>query len=275
MADDESESVSTQSTFKLPPNITQEDIDKKAIDLVRLAISNNVTDVPLKREEIKKKVIKDNMRIFPIVFEEAQKILRSVYSMELVEYPTRGTTIHSLNQTNNQASQRDTQATQASQASSSQALPSKRTSSKKYTTNSYILRNLIPGKLRKGLLFNEEDYQIHGLLAIVLCLVYVNGNRIKEDALYRYLEKFGLHRNNQHKIFGDVEKCIYQFIQKGYLEKEKSAVPNEEVTFLYKWGPRSLVEFPEKNLFQFITGFYDKEEHNQIKKELIRSRGVN
>jgi len=75
-----------------------------------------------------------------------------------------------------------------------------------------------------------------------------------KDALYRYLEKFGLHRNNQHKIFGDVEKCIYQFIQKGYLEKEKSAVPNEEVTFLYKWGPRSLVEFPEKNLFQFITG---------------------
>jgi len=40
------------------------------------------------------------MRIFPIVFEEAQKILRSVYSMELVEYPTRGTTIHSLNQSN-------------------------------------------------------------------------------------------------------------------------------------------------------------------------------
>jgi len=38
------------------------------------------------------------MRIFPFVFEEAQKILKKDYSMELVEYPTRGTSIQSLNQ---------------------------------------------------------------------------------------------------------------------------------------------------------------------------------
>jgi len=270
MADEESEGVSTQNTFKLPQNITQEDIDKKAIDLVRLAISNNVTDVPLKREEIKKKVIKDNMRIFPVVFEEAQKILRSVYSMELVEYPTRGTTIHSLNQSNSQASQRDTSATQGSQASSSQALPSKRTSSKKYTTNSYILRNLIPGKLRKGLLFNEEDYQIHGLLTIILCLVYVNGNRIKEDALYRYLEKFGLYRNNQHKVFGDVEKCIYQFIQKGYLEKgtlffqDRTLTPgmNDGTVWLKQWMTDPLPETKELR-------FWKEESHHEMESSTV------
>jgi len=37
------------------------------------------------------------MKIFPLVFDKAQKTLRTVYSMELVEYPTRGSAIHSLN----------------------------------------------------------------------------------------------------------------------------------------------------------------------------------
>ncbi|OUM69368.1 hypothetical protein PIROE2DRAFT_57423 [Piromyces sp. E2] len=253
MVDEDSEGISTQSNFKLPINITQEDIEKKAVDLVRLALSNNVSDVPLKRDEIRKKVIKENMRIFPVVFEEAQKILKNDYSMELVEYPTRGTTIHSINQNKNSDTQRDIQSTQSSQPSSSTQTQTKKTS-KKYTSNSYILRNIIPGKLRRGFIFEKQDYQLHGLLIIILCLIYVNGNRIKEESLYRYLEKFGIYKNNKHKVFGDIEKCITQFTQKGYLEKEKSTIPNEEVFYSYKWGPRSLVEFPEKNLLNFIKG---------------------
>jgi len=278
MTDEDSESISTQSNFKLPPNVTQEDIEKKAVDLVRLALSNSVSDTPLKREEIKKKVIKDNMRIFPFVFEEAQKILKKDYSMELVEYPTRGTSIQSLNQTNNPGTQREVQATQSSQTSSStstQTQTQTRKSTKKYTTNSYILKNLVPGKLRRGYIFDKKDYQLHGLLIIILCLIYVNGNRLKEDSLYRNLEKFGIYRNIKHKVFGEIEKQITQFTQKGYFEKEKSAIPNEEVYYNYKWGPRALVEFPEKNLLNFIKGFYDKNEHEQIVRELIRSRGIN
>ncbi|ORX38784.1 MAGE-domain-containing protein [Piromyces finnis] len=268
MTDDDSESISIQSNFKLPENITQEDIEKKAIDLVRLAISNNVSDVPLKREEIRKKVIKDNMRIFPVVFEEAQKILRNDYCMELVEYPTRGTKIHSLNK----ETQRDTQVSQASTSTQTQNQIKR---SKKYTTKSYILRSLIPGNFRKGFIFEKEDYQLHGLLIIILCLIYVNGNHLKEDALYKYLEKFGISKNKSHKVFGDVEKNISQFTQKGYLEKEKSVVPNEEIFYNYKWGPRALVEFPENNLLKFVKGFYNENEHEQIVRELIRSRGIN
>ncbi|ORX78261.1 MAGE-domain-containing protein [Anaeromyces robustus] len=278
--DDNLESTSTQSNIKLPVNLTQEDIEKKVLDLVRLAISSSVTDIPLKREEIKKKVIKDNMRIFPIVFEEAQKILRDTYCMELVEYPARGSTILSINQSNilnsqQQLQQGDAQTIQASQTNSSQ-VSLKKVSSKKYSTNSYILRNLIPGNLRKGLIFNKEDYQLHGLLIIILCLIYANGNRVKEEIIYKYLEKFGLYKNIKHETFEDVEKHIIQFTQKGYLEKEKTPIPNsEEVTYSYKWGPRALVEFPEKNLLNFIKGFYEKEEQEQIVKELIRSRGIN
>lgn len=62
-----------------------------------------------------------------------------------------------------------------------------------------------------------------------------------------------MEKNIKHNIFGDIEKCISQFVQKGYLEKEKTNISNEEVVFTYKWGSRALVEFPEKNLLNFIT----------------------
>ncbi|KAG4095595.1 MAGE-domain-containing protein [Neocallimastix lanati (nom. inval.)] len=271
--DDDSE-ISTQSNFKMPSNITPEDINQKSIELVRLALSNNISDTPLKKEEIKKKVIKDNMKIFPLVFDKAQKTLRTVYSMELVEYPTRGSAIHSLNKSNDSETPA-TQATQSSQASTSSQTSAKKSSSKKYSTNSYILRNIIPGNLRRGLTFNKKDYQWHGFIIIVLCLVYVNSNHIREDLLYKYLKKLGLEKNVKHNIFGDIEKSISQLIQKGYLEKEKSNISNEEVIFTYRWGSRALVEFPEKNLIKFITKFYEDSEKDQITRELVRSRGIN
>jgi len=48
--------------------------------------------MPLRRDEISKKVIGSQRGAFKDVFEEAQKILRGTFGMELVELPTRTAT---------------------------------------------------------------------------------------------------------------------------------------------------------------------------------------
>jgi MAGE family len=72
--------------------IFQQDIKKRAINLVRLALFQEQKRVPLRRDEISKKVMGSQRGTFKAVFEEAQSILRSTFGMELVELPTRAAT---------------------------------------------------------------------------------------------------------------------------------------------------------------------------------------
>jgi melanoma-associated antigen len=59
---------------------------------VRLALFQEQKRVPLRRDEISKKVMGSQRGTFKAVFEEAQSILRSTFGMELVELPTRAAT---------------------------------------------------------------------------------------------------------------------------------------------------------------------------------------
>jgi hypothetical protein len=45
--------------------------------------------MPLRRDEISKKVMGSQRGAFKSVFEEAQKVLRGTFGMELIELPTR------------------------------------------------------------------------------------------------------------------------------------------------------------------------------------------
>ena len=62
---------------------------KRAIDLVRLALFHEQRRMPLRRDEISKKVMGSQRGTFKTVMYEAQIILRNTFGMELVELPTR------------------------------------------------------------------------------------------------------------------------------------------------------------------------------------------
>ncbi|KAI0033586.1 MAGE family-domain-containing protein [Vararia minispora EC-137] len=68
------------------------DLQKKVASLVRLAIFNEQRRLPLKRDEISKKVMGSQRGAFKPVFEGAQQILRATFGMELVELQTRAAT---------------------------------------------------------------------------------------------------------------------------------------------------------------------------------------
>ncbi|KAJ6500519.1 MAGE family-domain-containing protein [Mycena sanguinolenta] len=65
------------------------DLDRAAYALVRLAMFTEHKRVPLRRDEISKKVLGSNGRAFNRVFTTAQGILRNTFGMELVELRSR------------------------------------------------------------------------------------------------------------------------------------------------------------------------------------------
>ena len=73
-------------------SLHEQDLKKRATDLVRLALFQEQRRMPLRRDDISKKVIGSQRGAFKAVFEEAQKILRATFGMELVELPTRAAT---------------------------------------------------------------------------------------------------------------------------------------------------------------------------------------
>jgi melanoma-associated antigen len=78
--------------FKQHKNALQ-DLKKRAINLVRLALFHEQRRQTLRRDEISKKVMGSQRGVaFKAVFEEAQSILRRTFGMELVELPTRAAT---------------------------------------------------------------------------------------------------------------------------------------------------------------------------------------
>lgn len=71
------------------PTPREQDLKNRATDLVRLALFHEQKRMPLRRDEISKKVMGSQRGAFKAVFEEAQNILRGTFGMELVELPTR------------------------------------------------------------------------------------------------------------------------------------------------------------------------------------------
>ncbi|THH12950.1 hypothetical protein EW146_g7217 [Bondarzewia mesenterica] len=68
-----------------------DDFNKKAHQLVRLALFQEQKRLPLRREDISKKVLGSKRGAFKAVFDAAQNVLRDTFGMELIELPTRAT----------------------------------------------------------------------------------------------------------------------------------------------------------------------------------------
>ncbi|KAF6747551.1 MAGE family-domain-containing protein [Ephemerocybe angulata] len=66
-----------------------EEVTRRAHDLVRIALFMEHRRLPLRRDDITKKVLAPHTRLFTRVFAAAQGILRDTFALELVELPSR------------------------------------------------------------------------------------------------------------------------------------------------------------------------------------------
>ncbi|KAJ2933176.1 hypothetical protein H1R20_g3905, partial [Candolleomyces eurysporus] len=75
--------------FRPKINYINQELERRINDLVRIALFTEQKRIPLRRDEITKKVLAPYNRLFNRVFAEAQKRLKETFGLELVELPTR------------------------------------------------------------------------------------------------------------------------------------------------------------------------------------------
>jgi len=122
----------------------------------------------------------------------------------------------------------------------------------------YCLVNKIANKEENPhLIWNETDETRMGLLAIILSVIFMNGNNILEEDLWQALKKLGIRRDEKHHTFGNVRSLIMEdFVRQGYLE----VIPQPNTDPLVKeivWGQRAKHEFTKKNSLNFVSQIYN------------------
>lgn len=122
----------------------------------------------------------------------------------------------------------------------------------------YCLVNQIPNKGEKPHLeWSEKDETRMGLIAIILSVIFMNGNTILEEDLWQALKKLGIRQDENHHTFGNVKSLIMEdFVRQGYLEVIPQPNTDPQVKDIV-WGQRAKHEFTKKNALDFVSQVYE------------------
>ncbi|XP_006456478.1 hypothetical protein AGABI2DRAFT_122375 [Agaricus bisporus var. bisporus H97] len=139
------------------------DIRLKAADLVRLALFHEARRMPLRREDINKKVLPNSTRIFKAVFDRAQSILHETFGLQLQELPSKaGLDQEAAAASAEKKGKKSTSGTQDPQGEDELEEARKATMGKRRATavgsKTYILRSILDARLIE--IANKTDASI-------------------------------------------------------------------------------------------------------------------
>lgn len=129
-------------------------------------------------------------------------------------------------------------------------------------SNTYILVNTLEPVEEDAEVRGDQGTPTAGLLMIVLGLIFMKGNSIKETEVWDFLRRLGVHPTKKHLIFGDPKKLITEdFVRQRYLEYRR--IPHTDpVDYELQWGPRTLLETSKMKVLKFVAKV-----HNQDPKD--------
>ncbi|XP_070597376.1 non-structural maintenance of chromosomes element 3 homolog isoform X1 [Erythrolamprus reginae] len=119
--------------------------------------------------------------------------------------------------------------------------------------HSYILISKFP-PLEEEIVNDDENTPKMGLLIVILSLIFMKGNVIKESAVWEMLRRLHIDCcGGKHKVFGDVKKLVTEeFVRQKYLEYTR--LPHTDPPeFEFRWGPRAFKETSKKQILQFVA----------------------
>lgn len=262
--------------------------------LVRLALASEYARQPLRRADINAKILKSDggsasiRGNFRLVFNGAQKTLRNVFGMELVDLPTRERT--SLNDRRTAASQKATQtATQKSKAQKEldgddvDTQGRSRPKDSILSATSWMLVSRLPTayKTRQELLIpsrapdSNTEAVYTALCTMIVTILYIHTpsgssdkdsqaqaleditEPISDTRLLRFLSRLGLREwapmgteNGEN-----IDKVLARMMREGYIDKRRDNSTGEEIV---EWvvGPRGKREIGRKGVAAFVRGVY-------------------
>ncbi|RUP52171.1 MAGE family-domain-containing protein [Jimgerdemannia flammicorona] len=246
--------------LSMNPYYILQELKRKVKDVVRLALASEYRKIPIKRDDINKKdrltssysrhptVLHEHSKAFNIVFADAQKHLREVFGMEMVELPAK-----------------DKRIVPGAKRTAKDARPS--------GTKSYVLRSVISQAHREaGLVhWGREGEQQMGLCNVILSLILVNGRMLSDTALLAYLHRLHYHPGDPTHPLGDLDRTLSNLVKQGYLDRQKTDAVvhrDRDAAFEYRWGPRAKVEIKEEAVVSFIAEVYGPDKPNDLPRQI-------
>ncbi|XP_018424644.1 PREDICTED: non-structural maintenance of chromosomes element 3 homolog [Nanorana parkeri] len=122
----------------------------------------------------------------------------------------------------------------------------------------YVLTNRLEPVQEDGMKVNDDTAKL-GLLTVILSLIYMKGNTVKESAVWEMLRQLRISPCEKHDQFGDVKKLVTdEFVKQKYLEYNK--MPHTDPTeYEFQWGPRALKETSKRSILEFVSKVQQKD----------------
>ncbi|KAM7048402.1 non-structural maintenance of chromosomes element 3 homolog [Molossus nigricans] len=129
-------------------------------------------------------------------------------------------------------------------------------------SSTYILINTLEPVEEDAEVRGDQGTPTTGLLMIVLGLIFMKGNTVKETEVWDFLRRLGVFPTKKHLIFGDPKKLITEdFVRQRYLEYRR--IPHTDpVDYELQWGPRTSLETSKMKVLKFVAKV-----HNQDPKD--------
>uniref|UniRef100_A0A8C9J1G6 MAGE domain-containing protein n=2 Tax=Panthera TaxID=9688 RepID=A0A8C9J1G6_PANTA len=98
-----------------------------------------------------------------------------------------------------------------------------------------------------------------GLLMVVLSLIFMKGNCVRENMIFNFLYRLGLDVRETHALFGNTKKLITEvFVRQKYLEYRR--IPyTEPAEYEFLWGPRAFLETSKMLVLRFLAKLHKRD----------------
>ncbi|KFY88215.1 hypothetical protein V500_06497 [Pseudogymnoascus sp. VKM F-4518 (FW-2643)] len=225
--------------------------------LVRYALACELGRVPIRREGIREKVFgKHGGRRFQQLFDEAQVLLEEKFGMQMVELPSK-----------EKVTLKDRR----------EALAAVQKAAATTTNRPYILQSILPKKYNIPAIitpshipstFAESAYM--GLYTLIVSIIMLNGGRVSDEKLMRYLQRLNANVNTPV----DKTELVFAKMQKqGYIVKIKD---NASGTDIKEWmvGPRGKVEVGAEGVKGLVETVYGDTAPDDLDVRLKASLGI-
>lgn len=260
-------------------------LDAMVKKMVRLALASEYSRLPIRRTDISAKVLgEQGTRQFKIVFEQAQKELRSRFGMEMSELPAREKTtisqrrgkfeypctpcLYSLPRPSwrRAPDQRETRISCTERniiltLVRSFKIAAQKTEKPSSGNKSWILVTTLPPAYQKPTILlptkapsasSESTYT--GLYTFIIALILLNGGSLEEGKMDRYLTRMNA---EQHTPIERTDRLLARMIKEGYLVRTREQDGGEErIEFLV--GPRGKVEVGAKGVAGLVREVYGR-----------------
>ncbi|PNJ01604.1 melanoma-associated antigen 11 isoform X2 [Pongo abelii] len=142
------------------------------------------------------------------------------------------------------------------------------------TSHSYVLVTSL-NLSYDGIQCNEQNMPKSGLLIIVLGVIFMEGNCIREEVMWEVLSIMGVYAGREHFLFGEPKRLLTQdWVQEKYLVYRQ--VPGTDpACYEFLWGPRAHAETSKMKVLEYIANANgrDPTSYPSLYEDALREEG--